>query len=77
MVRLFETMLKAYSIIRNLTLNQGPIRMKALLFVSVDTCGGTQRQNPQAHGYRSSFHPEYYRVSYPRENMCVLSNKFV
>jgi hypothetical protein len=31
----------------------------------VDTCGGTQRQNPEAHGYRSSFHLEYYRVLYP------------
>ena len=45
--------------------------------LSVDTCGGTQRQNPQAHGYRSSFHSEYYQVSYPQGNMCVLFNKFV
>jgi hypothetical protein len=38
----------------------------------VDTCGGTQRQNPQAHVYRSSFHPEYYWVLYPQENVCFV-----
>jgi len=40
----------------------------------VDTCGGTQRQNPQAHGYRTSFHSEYYRVSYPQINVCCLNS---
>jgi hypothetical protein len=39
---------------------------------TVDTCGGTQRQYPQAHGYRSSFHPEVFQVSYPQGNVCVV-----
>ena len=30
----------------------------------------TMQINPQAHGYRRSFHREYSRVSYPQET-CV------
>ena len=47
---------------RNFHIKERPMQEN---FVVVDTCGGTQRQNPQAHRYRSSFHPEYYLVLYP------------
>ena len=45
-----------------------------LSIACVDTCGGTQRQNLQAHGYRSSFHLEYYRVSSIGKRVCCLNS---
>jgi hypothetical protein len=38
-------------------------RLQRVVFqLDVDTCGGTQRQYSQAHGYQSSFHPEVFQV---------------